>query len=390
MNPIGEIRINVYRTRLCVILILFVFISCNQASKSGAELKQGTSYYLQKVDSIRINRDNTVRLLDFHPSKKQFLAYDLITEEFLIVDEKGQVLEASYLVGEGPNEYNSSLLSASFNREGNGYFLQSSNEFLWYNPDWELEDRVRFASSVFIRFYSGPRFGVPYFRFEDNTPPYFFSNFFSGVNNGVRGIDEDKASDNLIEFYNPNNERLEWGLAKVPDLLPEILDDREAEMNEPTQVFMLDRNTNRLYLTFERSSAIGVYDIARDFGLEEMLPFKHRNFSTLNNAKNRNVFHFDDDLFGVLYFEGLSEVATESKKADDPEYFPYRDSGLYHLILLFDGVQQEEEIAFPGGCEPHAEILSLPGKRLLLRDRYNGDDEPTYSTYSIFELKSDI
>ena len=63
MNPIGEIRINVYRTRLCVILILFVFISCNQASKSGAELKQGTSYYLQKVDSIRINRDNTVRLL---------------------------------------------------------------------------------------------------------------------------------------------------------------------------------------------------------------------------------------------------------------------------------------------------------------------------------------
>jgi hypothetical protein len=60
------------------------------------------------------------------------------------------------------------------------------------------------------------------------------------------------------------------------------------------------------------------------------------------------------------------------------------------LILIQDGLQQEAEIAFPPGCEPHAEILSLPGKRLLLKDKYRGEDEPDYSTYSIFELKSDI
>ncbi|WP_143156094.1 hypothetical protein [Cyclobacterium lianum] len=389
MNHIVESLHHAGQSRIWVILILSFFMSCDPSKKSGAELKQGKSYFLQKIDSIRINRDNAIRLLDFHPSKNHFLAYDLITEEFLIVDGNGRVLEASNLVGEGPNEYNSSLLAASFNQEGGGYFLQSSNEFLWYNPDWELEDRLRFASSIFIRFYSGPRLEVPYFRYEDDSSPHFFTNFFSGVNNGIRGIDEGSESDYLIEFYNPGRESLEWGLANKKELLPGLMEASGPEPTKPTQVFALDRKTNKLYLTFEQSGEIGVYDIAGNFELEERLTFIHNDFSVMKNARNRSVFQFDEDLLGILYFEGLSEAATESRKADDPDYFPYGDPGLYQLIILQDGVQQEEEIAFPAGCEPHAEIVVLPGRRLLIRDRYRGEDEPTYSTYSIFELKSD-
>ncbi|MBD3630468.1 hypothetical protein [Cyclobacterium sp.] len=373
-----------------IIIALWVVISCNKSSNSGEEINDGTTYYLQKVDSIHIDRDNAVRLLDFHPSKNHFLAYELITEEFLIVDENGRILEASYLVGEGPNEYNSSLLAASFNQEGGGYFLQSSNEFLWYNPDWELEERVRFASSIFIRFYSGPRLEVPYFRYENDSFPHFFTNFFSGVNNGVRGIDEGNESDYLIEFYNPGRESLEWGLANEKELLPGLMEAAGPEPTKPTQVFALDRKTNQLFLTFERSTEIGIYDIAWNFELEERLTFKHNDFSVMKNSRNKSVFQFDDDLLGILYFEGLSEAATESRKTEDPEYFPFRDTELYHLIILQDGVQLEKEIAFPEGCEPLAEILALPGRRLLMRDRYRGEDEPTYSTYSIFELKSDI
>ncbi|NHE58882.1 hypothetical protein [Cyclobacterium plantarum] len=377
-------------TGVFIIMAMPVLISCNTSSKSEEEMGIGTTYYLEKVDSIRIARENRVTILDYHPIEDRFLAYDQITEEFLVLDGKGELLEAVYRIGEGPNEYNSSLLAASFNQEAGGYFLQSSGEFLWYNPDWEVEERARFTPSVFIRFYSGPRFKVPYFRFEDELKPYFFTNFFSGVNNAVRGMNEGNASDNLIEFYNSNKESLEWGLAKDPGSLPQIMEDPGTDQEKPTQVFALDRAANRLYLTYDRSNTIGVYDMDQDFGLQEMLHFEHRRFSAINNAKNKALFNFEDDLVGVLYFEGLSEAATGARKANDPEYFPFKDPGLYHFILLQDGVQQKEEIVFPAGCGPHSEVLSLPGKRFLLRDKYRGEDEPTYSTYSVYELKSDI
>lgn len=380
----------IHKAGVFIIMALPVVISCNTSSKSEEEMSEATTYYLVKVDSIRINRENTVRLLDYHPIEDRFLAYDQITEEFLVLDGKGKVLEAVYRIGEGPSEYNSSLLAASFNQEAGGYFLQSSSEFLGYNSDWEVENRIRFASEVVIRFYSGPQLRVPYFRLQDASDPYFFTNFFSGVNNSAGGMNGGDGPDYLIERYNPRKGGLEWVFANDPELLPEVAVNPDSKRANPVQVFALDKAANRLYLTYDRSNTIGVYDMDQDFGLKEMLHFDHRSFSSVQNARNKALFNFEDDFYGVLYFEGLSEAATEARKAKDPNYFPYRDSGLYHFILIQDGVQQEEEMGFPAGCEPHSEILSLPGKRLLFRDKYGGDDEPTYSTYSVYELKSEI
>ena len=53
------------------------------------------------------------------------------------------------------------------------------------------------------------------------------------------------------------------------------------------------------------------------------------------------------------------------------------------MIMIRDGVQEEKELEFPENSEPNAEIVQLPGNRILLRDKYTGDDEPDYSTYSV-------
>ncbi|WP_162415990.1 hypothetical protein [Cyclobacterium roseum] len=376
-----------YKSGAWIIMAAMAVISCHKSSKSEEEMSESTTYYLEKVDSIRIDRENTVRLLDYHPIEDRFLAYDQITEEFLVLDGKGELLEAAYRVGEGPNEYNSSLLAASFNQEGSGYYLQSSGEFLRYNVNWQVEGRIRFASQVFIRFYSGPQLRVPYFRLQDASDPYFFTNFFSGVNNSAGVMDGEDGPDYLIELYNPQKEGLDKALPNDTELLPEVEMNPDSKRANPVQVFALDKAASRLFLTYDRSNEIGVYDMTQDFALEEMLNFEHQRFSAVQKARNTALFHFEPNLFAVLYFEGLSEAATEARKAKDPEYFSYRDPELYHLILIQDGVHQEEEIAFPASCEPHSEILLLPGKRLLLRDKYKGEDEPTYSTYSVFELK---
>lgn len=371
---------------LTLIISISLSISCGGKSTTDSENKNKTTYYLEKIDSIRIDRENRVRMLDFDPANSRFLAYDQITEEFLILDDRGQILESIYRVGEGPNEYNSSILAASFNDEEGGFFMLSSNEFLWYNLNWEVEIRIRFASHVQIRFYSGPRFKVPYYRLSGSSDPYFFTGFFSGINSTVGGDMKEFTSEYLIKQFNPQNEDLEWKLSNDTELIPDFELDKDNKEMKPVQIYSLDSKAKTIYLTFERSKEIGVYDLANDFELKGKISFDHESFTQTNKSKNKALIKFGDQTYGVLYFMGLSETATEARKSDNSDYFPFSDPSLYRLIVVHN--QQENEIDFPLNCEPHSEIIQLSENRILLRDKYLGSDEPEYSAYSIFELKS--
>lgn len=382
------LRKNIWINTLIITFSLF-YISCSRESTTYSEFNSKTTFYLEKVDSIRIDRENRVRLLDFDLDNSRFLAYDHITQEFLILDDRGQELDSKYRVGDGPNEYNSSMVAASFNNEGEGYFMLSSNEFLWYNVTWEVEKRIRIASHVQIRFYSGPKLKVPYYRLSSSSDPYFFTSFFSGINSFVAGSDEKEiTSKYLIEQFNPHNGNLEWKLSNDPELIPDFELDKDNKEMKPVQIFALDSEAKIMYLTFERSKEIGIYDLANDFELKGKISFDHESFTLTNKSKNTALFNFGDRMLGVLYFMGLSENATEARRSNNSDYFPFTDPSLYRLIVVQNGFQQKNEIKFPLNCEPHSEIIQISENRILLRDKYMGNDEPEYSTYSVFELKS--
>jgi hypothetical protein len=193
---------------------------------------------------------------------------------------------------------------------------------------------------------------------------------------------------NLIEQYNPHSQELEWVLPFDSELLPVFDVDEKNKDKKPTAIYSLNRKEGRFYLTFERSTEMGVYDLTNDFALIHKLEFAHKSFYPSYNAKNIGLIDFGQDIFGVLYYKGLSEAATAVRGESDPENFPFMDPTLYQFILINEGIQQDKEIAFPTGSDPRAEILSLPDSRLLLRDKYMGDVEPYYHTYSIYELKT--
>lgn len=374
--------------KVLIVSLSFFCFSCGRDSKNGPETIKTESYYLEKVDSIHIDRENRITVLDFNPVNKRFLAYDQITQEFLLLDERGRVLEAVYRVGEGPNEYNSNLLAASFNHERGGYYTLSSRDFLWFNENWEVEKRLPFAPQFSIRFYSGPRFKVPYYTLPGELEPYLFTNFFTRTNTAVIGEEGDVTSKNLIELYNPQKDSLEWGLPNDPRLLPEFELDKENRQTMAVPLFVLDNEEKLMYLTFESSGEIGVFDLANGFELKEKIAFGQESFTQSNKSKNTALFNFGSGTFGILYFMGLSEAAIQARRNNNPDYFAFSDPSLYQLIMVRDGLQQENEIEFPAGCEPHSEIVQLPGNRILLRDQYMGDDEPEYSTYSVFKLMS--
>jgi len=262
--------------------------------------------------------------------------------------------------------------------------LLSSIEFLDYNQKWEVKNRIRFASHVQLRFYSGPKLAIPYYRLSKTPEPYFFTSFFSGINTFVGSNTKEINPDYLIEQYSSTKKSLEWKLHFETELLPEFESNEESGKTKPTQVFSLDREANLLYLTFERSKEIGIYDIAKDFKLQKKIKFDHESFLHSNKSKNTGLFNFGDERFVVLYYKGLSEAATEARKINNSD-FSFHDPSLYRLILLEAGFQKE--IKFPLNCEPHLEFIKLPGNRIMLRDKNKGDKEPEYSKYSIFEFK---
>jgi hypothetical protein len=384
MNPYQ--LINQLCTATSVLGIMCIGFACGARDGSGGAGQKG--FFLEKVDSITVYRETELRMLDYHPEKQQFLAVDIVTEEFLLIDMRGEVLEQIYRRGEGPNEYNSDLLAVGFNLENGGYLAQNSIEQIRFDETWEVEERIRFASYSGIFFYSGPRMKVPYYRLSEDSGLYFFTNFFTGVNNGVGGEVPTEIAANLIEQYNPGKGDLEWVMRHDKELLPEFeLDDKQKDQ-PPTQVYSLNRKQGKLYLTFDRSTEIGEYDLTKDFELIGKTSFSHETFSAAQNAKNVGLFEFGNEMFGVLYYQGLSEAASSTRRESDPDYFPFLDARLYSFILLHKGDMQGEEIPFPESCDPRAEMLSLPGNRLLLREKYRGDVEPEHFKYFIYELKS--
>jgi hypothetical protein len=229
--------------------------------------------------------------------------------------------------------------------------------------------------------------GVPYYRTPNDSAIYFFTHFLSGVNTGMGAEEVGEVAAHLIEQYNPQKQGLEWVFPFDSERLPTYDRDEKSKDKKPVQVYALDKAKGLMYLTFERSTEVGIYDLANDFELKEKMEFSHTTFSPSQNAKNIGLYPFNPSLIGILYYKGLSEAATEARKSNDPEYAPSMDPSLYHLIVLVDGKQQEQEIGFPSYCEPRREILVLPGNRLMLRDKYTGNTEPEFYTFSIFEFK---
>jgi len=370
--------------RFAILAIMTFFSFSCENSTSRIEYAEEV-YNLEIIDSFKIDRPNRIRILDYNGSKNEFLAFDPITNEFLLIDGSGEVLEAIGRYGEGPNEYNTSLVAASFNDDGEGYYVQSSNEFIQYNKNWEIEKRLRISPFHTIKLYSGPKYSVPYYRLERYEQPHFFANFFSGLQVHHFLAKDDYSSQKLIEHYNADKDSLEWVLPFDAEFFP--LSELDQNELRPTQFFALDKMSKLLFLTFKSGKVIGVYDLANGFKLEQKINFDHQEFINSNNSRNTALLHFGNQKLGVFYYTGLSEGAEQIKKDKDPDYSSYQDPTLYRIIILKGGQQQKNEVMFPTQSEPHSEIIQMPNHRLLLRDIDKGDVEPEFSSYTIYELK---
>ncbi|GAB2619255.1 hypothetical protein GCM10026987_16130 [Belliella aquatica] len=337
-----------------------------------------------KIDSFKVSRENKIRILDFQESRESFLGYDAIREEFLLLNKEGEVLEHVKRVGEGPNEYKTNLIAASFDRDNLGYYLLSSQEFIHYDYSWRIIDRTIFSSYYTVNLYSGPRTKVPYFTKEGDSGIRFFSSFFSNV--GVHRFDlkDNLDEQKLIEYYDTNSEEIKWAMNLDLDFFsPSELD---QQYFSPIQIYHLDQKENLLYLTFRNSNLLGIYDLNDDFKLLKKVNLEHSSFLKTNQARNVSLNKLGNGQLMLLYFSGKSEGDIQIETEKNPNYLAYQDPSCYRFMIIDSNSEEMIEIPFPKGVEPHSEILNFGKDSILLRDQESPNVEQDFSNYSIFKL----
>lgn len=367
-----------YPKPIYYLIFLIIFLSCQEkdASKLVFDLE------LVKIDSFVVKRDTRFKILDHHGTSGNYLGYDPITKSFLVIGQKGEIIDEVKRSGEGPNEYSSSLSTAAFYQVGGGIVVQSANELIWYNENWEIKKRWKYAPSFGVTVYGGPRFKTPYYLRNDATTPFVFTSFFPNVKVPFGEIQSLSPNGQIIEVFESNNDSLVW---KLPvDFKQYTAFEPEEKGFDQAPVYHLDENSGSLLLTFDHSLTIGSYSLNTDFELTKAISLTEDKFADGGKGKNIKVFPVTDQGLGILRYSSMSELELKRKKEVNSNYTPLRDSELYRFYFIDSVTELVQEIPFPKRIEPNSELLPLGGNRILMRNRDREDVEIDQSSYSIF------
>lgn len=354
------------------------------------------NYTVRKVDDLHIQSLAQVGIRDYDPERNEYLGFvDKGSEgvELAIFDSDGKIVISEVRRGDGPNYYSSSALTMGFAPDG-GIFVQTSNEFLKYDREFNVIKRIRYEPKFTTVVYSGPRE-----RFIPLSKGNEIS-FLTGVS-GISGMamgPEVPSKVQLIEYYDPK-------LKSVQSIAP--LSERgvfqgfgdEKSPASINSIYELNSDENLLYLTTTIDNEITVYNPINWFVVKRIkvkheefqplddIPLRESNFKTVDKsgifAENRKLLKFDSDLLGLVYVQGDSEAAYELRKSKIKPY-RFQDPEMFRLILFKDGVQLSGEHTISSGMIE----MALPNNRLLVKVS-EGDEELDYFPYEIWEIVED-
>lgn len=372
--------INLTKPAICLIFLALLF-SCREKNASSPVLEID----LVKIDSFVVQRDTRFRILDHEAASGNYLGYDPITKSFLIIDRQGKIVQEVSRIGEGPNEYNSNLSTAAFNKVGGGVFLQSPNELLWYDENWDIKKRWKYAPNFGVTVYSGPRFTTSYYFKEDKESPLVFTAFFPGIKIPFAEILSISRNGGIVEVFESSKDSLAWKLPIDFGLhSPHSPTDKEFDL---AQVNYLDTENKVLLLTFDNSLVVGVHDMNADFELVRKFTLPKDDLVDKGRGKTVKLFPAFDQGLLLLRYSGMSELELARRKEANSTYSPVQDAQLYRFYYLNKDKSVFKELPFPDGIEPNSELIMLGSGKILMREKDREDAEMNHSSYSIYEIR---
>lgn len=343
---------------------------------------------LVKIDSFVVRRDTRFNILDHHSDSGNYLGYDPITKNFLVIDRIGNIVQEVKRIGEGPNEYNSNLSTAAFNEVGGGMFVQSSNELIWYDKNWNIKKRWKYAPSFGVTVYGGPRFKTSYYFKKDKENPLVFTSFFPGIKIPISEIQSISKYKGIIEIYESSKDTLMWKLPiDFKRFNPLAPNEKEFDL---TQIYFLDNKNGLLFLSFDNSLTVGIYDLDDELNFNSEITLDEKVFMDKGRGKMVKLFPVFKNNLLLLRYSGISEAELIRKKDENKTYLPVNDTNLYRFYLVSRDKGALKGLPFPDNVEPTSEIIPLGSDKFLMKEKEEDNIETSESHYSVYAIRMNV
>lgn len=383
-----------------MVIVLFsglaVTIACNPQNEMGSG-NSADEYFLDKIDSFRVENFTRVVIRDYSPSERLFIGYAVSQDDILEISESGEILKRVNKKGDGPESYGTwNPVGMSFGPDSLR-ILEFPFSLIAYDQNYTKKYEHRYMSPLPIR--ANMPLGNPgiYSKGDSTFLLIGPSNYLSA--NYLTRTKEGK--DTLQNFYQMH---LESGAVKsiIPYEPPSIYAKTDLIYFERMgKTFFVDQKEMELYLLHDLETTIRVYGLV-DLRLKREIPISHAEFMeysplpietefsdsrvTLlrtNSGKNMNILKLEEGLILIRYFTGLTEAEYSSRKSEDESYAPLSDPDEQRFLVVKNGVQLVGELPGITG----AVVLALPDNRILVQEPENPEVEEEFTRFSIYQLK---
>jgi len=368
-----------------IILTIFGFISCENKPQKDLEVISLQFTQTGKVeiyDSLSIENNSGLLLIDYEEESKIYLLFDLFTQEILVLNEKGKPISNFNNAGQGPEQYDQIRAT--------GFF--SSNEIIiigaWAYKIYDLEGKYikgeKFGNGILAeaQLYSAIQ------NFSDNN-----SNQIIVIKGGEFNAEkvskiENNIDNNWITLVNTTNHNSISGVKFEADFYKE-----KAFPVEKTPFYTINKTDKLLHVVFPLEKYIYTYDLenleilsktptnASFFTEPQGLPLKQsKNYAALNkvdllNSKYKGIYNLGDNLILTSYETQVSESLISDK--DSEELFFERQKSRKKYLQLFKGLTKVvADIKIPKGF---ALVGGFSLNHLILeKDDIQNDEAITY------------
>jgi hypothetical protein len=300
-------------------------------------------------DSLVVDYLGNVTLMDISPDEKSYLLVDQNTDTFLMTDKTGAILHKYKLMGEGPNNYNTSRMGVAKFLSDDSFLVPTLTGLFKYSLNGDLIQKYNpeFTGIANLLIPASESHFV-----KDNKVYFHLPGRDRDL--GQQGLDF-QAKAKLIEVVDLNNGTYE---DKIPFPMSSKVSSTTAEFGAIDFYPNLALGGNNLYVAFRNEPKIFSYSLTDIDSAPTVLPIPIENFVESDTDKApenggfniRNFFlgtintinYLGEGSFLINYLAGLSDDEADQVISEAATDFDKMFKAAQELnkggMILFDGV----------------------------------------------------
>ncbi|SNS63390.1 hypothetical protein SAMN06295967_11491 [Belliella buryatensis] len=228
-------------------LLLSSLLSCGSSDKQ--ENATFENLELTIIDSLQIDHLGQLYMIDLKEDQSEFLLYDILTNEFLRVNKKGEILQQVNRTGDGKDNYQSDYFLTAQYLDSGDILIETFGQQFIYDGEFNLKEKRKTPYSPITNHIMGSTVNLP-------IGEWMFSSIFKTEDNRESFSENFGLGYPLLSLYSIEDFSM-LARTEFPAESQMVLNPGSYNFDSPLAVY----HNNELYINFSSSPEIYVYNL---------------------------------------------------------------------------------------------------------------------------------